>query len=473
MWYKQAQQGRLNLDTQTGVENFRGELKALITKSLVKHKYNPLLFVVDFNKLNSLLKASPLSRFVDVIGDIRILHKVDPSQKNVRGQWDSFSKQILIPAVYNSDNYTTFLHEVVHSIDPVGRSNKLNMKELEAKDMTRPYFNQRSERLSFFENLHTFYSEEKLNKVLEIFYIKNKKKYPTKEIAIKAFMDDFKNYMQNPEESILLQTSRFHSYMVAANNGDDTISSLIMNSHKPLNNNEITSILGGVDPQSLRGREKFREYLRTHPERLEARDIQYYKQLQKFFSNVFTNTAKKIMPGYSAPVSSFDATKSIITSKNWLVKFWAKTDSVPEYVAQYWVDYLVFKRKDLFNKFISTLRTLNIVLDENFNFQDPRWQLLEPIVELLLNELIKYLENPEQYKTNLQTDEQRIIKQLNEEITKIINDKTILDKKAYFLEHWSDTLKKLGTLEQHELLAKFPAMSIEKGLQIMKNIGQK
>jgi hypothetical protein len=116
---------------------------------------------------------------------------------------------------------------------------------------------------------------------------------------------------------------------------------------------------------------------------------------------------------------------------------------------------------------------LNIVLDENFNFQDPRWQLLEPVVELLLNELIKYMENPQQYKTNLQTDEQRIIKQLNEEIDKIINDKTIKDKKAYFLEHWSDSLKKLGTLEQNELLGKFPATSFDQGINIMKNIGQK
>jgi hypothetical protein len=32
MWYREAQQGRLNLDTQTGVENFREELKALIGK---------------------------------------------------------------------------------------------------------------------------------------------------------------------------------------------------------------------------------------------------------------------------------------------------------------------------------------------------------------------------------------------------------------------------------------------------------
>ena len=41
MWYREAQQGRLNLDTQTGVANFRNELKSLITRSLVKNKLNP------------------------------------------------------------------------------------------------------------------------------------------------------------------------------------------------------------------------------------------------------------------------------------------------------------------------------------------------------------------------------------------------------------------------------------------------
>jgi hypothetical protein len=91
----------------------------------------------------------------------------------------------------------------------------------------------------------------------------------------------------------------------------------------------------------------------------------------------------------------------------------------------------------------------------------------------MLNELIKYLENPQQYKTNLRTDEQRIIKQLNEEIINIKNDKTIKDKKAYFLKHWNDSLKELGTMEQNELLDKFLVMDMNKGLQIMKNIGQK
>ena len=482
MWYKQAQQGRLNLDTQTGVENFREELKALIGKSLVRNKLNPLQFVINFDKLNTLLKDSILYEddFVYSIQDIKKAVKLDPSAKDSRGRFIPESKQIFIPAVYDAKNYTTYLHEVVHSIDPVvkeepGKSFKL--KQEDAKDSQRLYYNRRDERLAFMENLHNFYSEEKLEKVLEIFYIKEKKKYPTRELATRAFMNDLKNYMQNPEQSILLQPSRFHSYMVAVNENSQKIDLLLMGSYnyKPLSAQESKEIFGDVKPNSLKGNEKLKEYLRKHPDRTEARDIQYYNQLKKFFTNVYLKTESKIMPNNSAPVRPFDASKtiSLAASKNWLAKLWVKTDGIPLQTAQNWVDYLTYKRRDLYNNFLSTLSTLNIVLDESFNFQDPRWQLLEPIVELMLNELIKYLENPQQYKTDLQTDEQKIIKQLNKEIDKIINDKKIKDKKAYFLEHWSDSLKKLGTLEQNELLGKFPSMSFDQGINIMRNIGQK
>jgi hypothetical protein len=482
MWYKQAQQGRLNLDTQTGVENFREELKALIGKSLVRNKLNPLQFVINFDKLNTLLRDSILYEddFVYSIQDIKKAVKLDPLAKDSRGRFIPESKQIFIPAVYDAKNYTTYLHEVVHSIDPVvkeepGKSFKL--KQENAKDSQRLYYNRRDERLAFMENLHNFYSEEKLEKVLEIFYIKEKKKYPTRELATRAFMNDLKNYMQNPEQSILLQPSRFHSYMVAVNENSQKIDLLLMGSYnyKPLSAQESKEIFGDVKPDSLEGNEKYKEYLRKHPDRTEPRDIQYYRQLKKFFTNVYLKTESKIMPNNSAPVRPFDASKtiSLAASKNWLAKLWVKTDGIPLQTAQNWVDYLTYKRRDLYNNFLSTLMKLNIVLDESFNLQDPRWQILEPIVELMLNELIKYLENPQQYKTDLQTDEQKIIKQLNKEIDKIINDKKIKDKKAYFLEHWSDSLKKLGTLEQNELLGKFPSMSFDQGINIMRNIGQK
>ncbi len=290
-------------------------------------------------------------------------------------------------------------------------------------------------------------------------------------------MNDLKNYMQNPEQSILLQPSRFHSYMVAVNGDSQKVDFLLMGSysHKPLSAQETKEIFGDVKPDSPKGHEIYKEYIRQHPDRIEARDVQFYNQMKKFFTNVYLKTQSKIMPNNSVPVRPFDASKtiSVAASKNWLAKLWVKTDDIPLETAQKWVDYLTYQRRDLFNKFISTLHTLNIVLDESFNLQDPRWQLLEPIVELMLNELIKYLENPQQYKTNAQTDEQRIIKQLNEEIINIKNDKTIKDKKSSFLKHWSDSLKKLGTLEQNELLDKFSIMPFDKFMNIGKNIGQK
>lgn len=485
MWYREAQQGRLNLDTQTGVENFREELKALIGKSLVRNKLNPLQFVVDFDKLNDYLDYSPLSTYVNGIENISEIHKQFPEHKDANGLFVPKTKEVFIPKVYNTSNYENFLHEVVHSIDPVIRGTSINLKKLEAKDDFRPYFNQNQERLAFMENLHGFYSDEKLKKVLDIFYIKDKKKYPTQELATKVFINDLKNYMQNPQQSILLQPTRFHSYMVAVNEGMHTPDFLLLQSYKPLNSQEVKTIFGNKNPESIEGREIYRKYLRDNPERTEARDIQYYNQLKKFFTNVYLKTENKILPNKILPNKIFPNSKSVLVrpfqtsqtissdaAKSWLAKLFSKTERVPVETALQYVDIITFKRRDLLNNFISTLRTLNIVLDESFNLQDPRWQLLEPIVELILNELIKYLENPQQYKTDLQTDEQKIIKQLNNEIINIINDKTIKDKKAYFLKHWSDSLKKLGTLEQNELLGKFPAMAFDKFMNIGQNIGQ-
>jgi hypothetical protein len=415
MWYREAQQGRLNLDTQTGVENFRNELKTLIGKSLVRNKLNPLQFVVDFDELNDLLDNSPLSKYVKGIENISDLHKQFPEHKNSKGMYIQNTKEVLIPKVYNADNYSTFLHEVVHSIDPVLTGTSTNIKQLMAKDDFRPYWNQNQERLANMENLHDFYSDDKLKKVLDVFYIKDKKKYPTQELATRAFMNDLKNYMQNPEQSILLQPSRFHSYMRAVNGKYNTPELLLLNSYKPLTPKEIKTIFGDINPESNEGREIYRKFLRDNPKRTEARDIKYVNQLKKFFSNVYVNTSSKIMPNHSVTVRPFDASKtiSLAASKSWLAKLFSKLERVPIDTALHMVDYLTYHKRDLFSKFISTLHKLNIVLDESFNLQDPRWQLLEPIVELILNELIKYSENPKEYKSSVLVDQKAVNKSIN------------------------------------------------------------
>ena len=103
--------------------------------------------------------------------------------------------------------------------------------------------------------------------------------------------------------------------------------------------------------------------------------------------------------------------------------------------------------------------------------QSPLCGLLEPALEFGLYQFGLYLENPSAY--NSQTPEQSLISQLNAKITEILADNKITDKKGYFMKNYGSYLKTLGSMEQNELLGKFPVMSLNQGLNIMKNIGQK
>ena len=323
MWYRVAQQGRLNLDKITGIENFREHLKSLIKQSLVRNKINlleylrtkdfneinPLGFHVDFEKLNKLLAASPLSEYVRKIEDISYiayLSKLGGEEPPI-AQFNLATRYISIPKFYNEDNLGSFLHEVVHSMDPV--NNKFKVDEIK-KDSLRGYSNRRRERLAYFEQLENFYSNKNLRKVLEIFYIKDKKKYSSVEMATKAFMDDFKNYMQNPLESILYNPSRFHSYLVDVYGRDD-VSHLLSNATGPITPEEYKNIFGDLEPGDPRGDILWREFLKNHPERRQQRDNQYIGQLRKFFTNVYLKNAPKFMPEYEPPVMPFNASQAI------------------------------------------------------------------------------------------------------------------------------------------------------------------
>jgi len=323
MWYRKAQQGRLNLDRITGVENFREHLKSLIKQSLVRNKINllefvrtkdlndinPLGFHVDFEKLNKLLAASPLSKYVRIIEDISYIAYLSKlsDQEPPLAQFNLATQTISIPKFYDENNLTSFLHEVVHSMDPV---NHQYIHEERKKDSLRGYSNRRNERLAFFENLEDFYSNKNLRKVLEIFYIKDKKKYSSVEMATKAFMDDFKNYMQNPLESILYNPSRFHSYLVDVYGRDD-VSHLLSNATGPITQEEYKNIFGDMEIDDPQGLSKWREFLKKHPERRQQRDNQYIGQLRKFFTNVYLKNAPQFMPGYEAPVMPFNASQAI------------------------------------------------------------------------------------------------------------------------------------------------------------------
>ncbi len=105
------------------------------------------------------------------------------------------------------------------------------------------------------------------------------------------------------------------------------------------------------------------------------------------------------------------------------------------------------------------------------NFNSPYWQLLEPALEFGLYQFGLYLENPSAY--TLETPEQKTIKDLNAKINEIIANPKITDKRGYFIKNYGSYLKTLGSMEQNELLGKFPVMNFGSFMNIGKNIGQK
>ena len=171
-------------------------------------------------------------------------------------------------------------------------------------------FNNGKCEIKMFDFSGILFQNKNLRKVLEIFYIKDKKKYSSVEMATKAFMDDFKNYMQNPLESILYNPSRFHSYLVDVYGRDD-VSHLLSNATGPITPEEYKNIFGDLEPGDPRGDILWREFLINHPERRQQRDNQYIGQLRKFFTNVYLKNAPKFMPEYEPPVMPFNASQAI------------------------------------------------------------------------------------------------------------------------------------------------------------------
>jgi hypothetical protein len=152
---------------------------------------------------------------------------------------------------------------------------------------------------------------------------------------------------------------------------------------------------------------------------------------------------------------------------------------------------LAAKNPDAWNKFINSNFAMKMINNKIYNLfkgigggskslsqsikglnmQSPYWALLEPALEFGLYQFGLFLENPSAY--NLETPEQTTIKYLNAKVNEILADNKIQDKRGYFINNYGSTLKTLGTMEQNELLGKFPVMGFGNFMGIGQNIGQK
>jgi hypothetical protein len=108
---------------------------------------------------------------------------------------------------------------------------------------------------------------------------------------------------------------------------------------------------------------------------------------------------------------------------------------------------------------------------KGLNMNSPLWAILEPALEFGLLQFGLFLENPKAF--SLETDEQKTIKYLKTKIDEILADDKITNAKNYFMKNYESILKTLGTMEQNELLDKFPIMGFNQFKNIGRNIRQK
>jgi len=108
---------------------------------------------------------------------------------------------------------------------------------------------------------------------------------------------------------------------------------------------------------------------------------------------------------------------------------------------------------------------------KGLNMNSPYWALLEPALEFALYQFGLFLENPKAF--NLETPEQKTIRDLNARINEILANNKIGDKRGYFIKNYGSYLKSLGSMERNELLSKFPVMGFNQFQNIGRNIGQK
>ena len=91
----------------------------------MKNKYNPLEFVIDFNKLNKLAQETKLLKNVKFIADVREFNEKEKVKVKkyfggpVNALYDSRTQEMFLPQKFNSSNYSRTMHEIVHSFDPL------------------------------------------------------------------------------------------------------------------------------------------------------------------------------------------------------------------------------------------------------------------------------------------------------------------------------------------------------------------
>jgi len=376
--------------------------------------------------------------YLSVLHELR--HSIDPRFRNsnyMSNNFDKYYKPWLIKDLLNfdinnkpqsydeflSDRLRDYLREKYNNID----ENAINPEELKKiKNNLRRWYSKEAYDKALFAlknniDLHSRMPIEHSSKLGDLKFLLNKNNLDA--IKIKYFKD-----MSNKE-------------------WQDYLSKSLLN----INSKEFEYI------SSLLGEDTGYEFSKTVKN---ANNQKWYDQYKKLVSNsILAYSDENNRKSFFSKAAQLES----LVAKN--PKAWNKfiNSNVATRIISSKV-YLLFKNLGANSKALSqSLKGLNL--------NSPYWQLLEPALEFGLYQFGLYLENPSVYR--FETFENSIIRQLNDKINEIIADSKIRNKREYFVKNYGSYLKMLGSMEQNELLSKFPIMSYDRFMNIGRNIGQK
>lgn len=496
MWYREAQRGIMNLDRL-----FPGAEQAIT--SWIKEWTTQVPEGLVFEKNVEVPKF--LKKYVSSIS-----HDLMPGNL---GQFNPETKTLhlpeIVPANQEYNLISTVLHEIRHAIDP-----KNNNKQI--KDKFYQQYNVPNAIVKYIESIRN--STNKIPNYEELITVILKHKdldpndilsrerfkqvFPESayNIAIKAINENFNLYLNDPTEhsSQLGDVARLlgkknldalREYIKKnqkVNYSDDQLRLFLKNGLNPNNRNfepfsQIIQIVSGNRGKSLSDIVKGtkdpnwqKQYLKQVSDAVSV----YNTDGNRFLGLV--RRENRVMPGVkSNPKFNLEDNANTMKSRAAFFSKAAQLEALAESNPKAWSRFIKFPMvsrmipKNLSSIF-KNIGTGSKSLSQSLRQmppQSPLWGLLEPALEFGLYQFGLYLENPSAF--SLETPEQKLIKDLNARINEIIANPKITDKRGYFIKNYGSSLKTLGSMEQNELLGKFPIMGFSNFMNIGRNIRQK
>lgn len=519
MWYRNvkiAQQGVMNLNKLL-IQNAEQNIINWIKSSIVD---------------GDLPNADPKLKGQYFLGDLQIPNWLSPFVTSIdqnvnvgaNGSYNASTKTLSIPKTIQklelSNFIKTMVHEIRHSIDPRNQNKKYmdnvinnftrpsNIANLIAADFLKTNIIPSHEQFILNRLNDDLVSQNKLMEVVsnnELFqkYLADYKKIYDENNFNKA-MESIKTnkslYLNNPLEhsSLMGDVARLLSkknldvlreYLKKNQNlnySDDQLRLFLKNGLNPNNRNfepfsqilqQVSGNNGATLSQIVKGIQdpKWQE--------------QYLKQVSNAVSVYNTNGNRfkglvrkenRLQPGVkSNPKFNLEDNANAMKTRSAFFSKAAQIESLAEQNPKAWNKFINsnFAMKMISGKIYNVFKNIGTGSKslsqslKGLNMNSPLWALLEPALEFGLYQFGLYLENPNAF--NLETPEQKTIRELNARINTIIADPKIQDKRGYFIQNYGSYLKTLGSMEQNALLGKFPVMGFNNFMNVGKNIGQR